>query len=365
MAVSLLRLLLLQLLVQGSAAVMSHISEVQSESQLAKVRSCFLQKAKSKPIKRPVRTGKEVRLPCEKGKYSKDFCKKLKREALSEGCALVDLWQPKWYTGPPREVVMYGDSVAQQFFQTLICQMAQHAPVEAPRLEQSPPQGADPPNGTAPGVKSKGCKKRCWRFGSLSVCMVRAAFLNIVDGQGVASCLLGAGAADVHVLNAGVHVNSDKVMASMMASLREFVSNATEAGRPLPHLVWRETTPQHFLAKGGNFVSRQHIKKSRGCIPRSRVNPKVMRQHDYRNRITFEHLRGLNFDVLHVWEMLVLRTDLHPSGMDCTHWCDTQNSPIVQLSLLMLSDVLKRYWGGSNSTPDAGTMAVSADHPVA
>jgi hypothetical protein len=34
--------------------------------------------------------------------------------------------------------------------------------------------------------------------------------------------------------------------------------------------------------------------------------------------------------------------------MDCTHWCDTPQSPLVEISKLLLSDVIRAYW--SNST---------------
>jgi hypothetical protein len=153
---------------------------------------------------------------------------------------------------------------------------------------------------------------------------------------------------DVHVFNGGVHINSASAMNKMMDSFREGVANLTAAGVALPRLVWRETTPQHFLAKGGNFVSQAHVKKTRGCIPRSKVKVEELRKGNYRWDSVSRALRGLDIDVWHVWDLLVVRPDLHPSTMDCTHWCDTPQSPLVEISKLLLSDVIRAYW--SNST---------------
>eukprot|EP00873_Tetraselmis_striata_P025938 jgi/Tetstr1/446202/TSEL_033747.t1 len=322
---------------------------------------------------------------CNFGKYTNPYCKTLRPVTPSaKGCHLVDLSDPSWYTGPPRELVLYGDSITLQMERAIRCLLARHAPVPEggtaaaaaggpggpagrrgalETLDETPTaiqlalfagrrrlasQTKEPgPARYSPALRGAPCRKdSCTTWGSLTVCAMRTNEHPLQ--RDTAPCLLAGAPNDVHVFNVGMWHNSKGAMGHAVGAFAAFVRRARMAGEQLPHLVWRESTPQHFAAPGGNYPGR----RGGACLKTAAA--KQMEGREFRNAATWAALGDLDLHIAFAWELLKLHPELHVQKFkgtetDCSHWCETPTGAVSALAHVLLSDVFRTYWAG-NST---------------
>jgi hypothetical protein len=256
---------------------------------------------------------------CNFKKHTNPYCTSLPAVSLSSECNLVNLTDPVLYSGHPREVVLYGDSVTLQVESALRCLLSRNSPVRVADNSYGEKGGPEIKNAAkgvggarrrlhsaqkepgavkySIGLKGAACRKQCRSWGSLTVCVMRTN--EHVLQRDTAACLLNSRPSmDVHVFNIGMWHNSRSAMSRAVGQFAKFIKAARAAGERFPHLVWRESTPQHFAARGGNYVG----KRTGSCMKSART--KEMEAGEFRNAATWDALAGLDIDVMAAWELL-------------------------------------------------------------
>jgi len=351
-------LLLLPLLLSAQdttdAAADANITSGSSDS------SCLLENAtrRNLPNAAPVKN-KLGALPDEYTrdlKYNPPSCNSLPAVLPSAGCGTAD-WRHLGRPGGGRGTLyLWGDSVTFQIFRSLARLLLTVAPLKGSTREKGHvDQTKERPVGYSKQWQPRRhtCHtRRCHRFGGgLSICFV--GVLQHVFTAGTAPCLLRSSPHDVHFINTGTWHNDEGTLRRSLNDFLSFVTKAREAGETLPHVVWRETTPQHFLTKGGLY----HKYAPKGCI--QSVDLDDLRSHDYRNRMAREMIGAAGIPIMPLWELLVQRPDLHttvftkPTMPDCTHWCEYSEGPVWAIANLTLSYTAQHFWPPPSLPPDS------------
>jgi hypothetical protein len=167
------------------------------------------------------------------------------------------------------------------------------------------------------------------------------------------SCFINSSPTDVHVLNYGMWHNDPRGIPvatnALSAFLKAVAGHRGEEG--MPHMVWFETTPQHFLGKGGLFSTRPGALR-KGCMTEAPLDE--MRDLEFRNRLTLPILNTISLQAVapmylfRTWELLAPHPRLHAQiskdKVDCVHWCAYDGNVLMALGRLLLSDVSRMFW---------------------
>ena len=143
------------------------------------------------------------------------------------------------------------------------------------------------------------------------------------------------------------------------ADVRSFLEAATKwAASASAHLVWMETTPQHFAntpggAGGCSAIPATPMDPHLPWPPEldalcnasaSTPSPTTDCRGDWRNHIARRLLRERGIPVVPLAAALSSRSDLHTGGAgDCTHWCEgTEASVFLSSAVLnVLAELLR------------------------
>lgn len=165
---------------------------------------------------------------------------------------------------------------------------------------------------------------------------------------------------DVIVLNAGLHyLNTPEALIKSLKLLGKLMK------RPkLPHLYWRETSPQHFLtpkpffaASGADLISFAGNGGTRlfgnECLPLHPGDAHGNKFNDLSNRF----LQGVKLPILSIWESSSRDWANHVGGItntmgqarvDCTHYC-VPSVTVASWSFLLFTKLLR--WPSEKATP--------------
>ena len=146
----------------------------------------------------------------------------------------------------------------------------------------------------------------------------------------------------VHVINVGMHHGTraehegavKRVLAAIAAAARE----ARGANRSAPLVVWRETTPAHFMRLGpddnGSWKLPDDAEQARRCDGKSTyccrpLDAATAARQNWRNRVANPLLRAAGVPVFATYDALVPQWDAHVNfprrkdryQIDCVHFC--------------------------------------------
>ena len=103
------------------------------------------------------------------------------------------------------------------------------------------------------------------------------------------------------------------------------------------HLLWREATAQHFLARSGHYVGRDNYKllnATSACV----AHPTAEMEAEQRwNPVANAAMADAGVPVLRVWAATQQAHAFHIGFGDCTHWCQLRGGvPELLLPPLVL-----------------------------
>ena len=126
---------------------------------------------------------------------------------------------------------------------------------------------------------------------------------------------------DILLLNFGVHFHSkDDYTKPITALVKEYIQNKPS----LPHLIWRETSPQHFDNPNGLFI------REGKCVAYKNYTRVFL--HNFYNRAVDEIFQQYNADIpiLRIYNSTMTEHFAHIDEQDrtdekhlsdCTHFC--------------------------------------------
>lgn len=146
------------------------------------------------------------------------------------------------------------------------------------------------------------------------------------------------GSSDVIFMNVGLH--RDAAMRQRVDDVVSWFEHARQLAHPTPRLLWRDTSPQHFMAPNGRFRTAQDVLATTQCRQLPDGN-RTTAQHFYGQNVTARVL-GRHGSVLPIFDATWARADDHPplrlgairvrassfnrsfgGRSDCTHYCIT------------------------------------------
>eukprot|EP00873_Tetraselmis_striata_P007464 jgi/Tetstr1/427728/TSEL_017852.t1 len=312
-------------------------------------------------------------------RYHNSRCDVMPWVIPSHGCSVPS--EPSaWMPATQRTVWLWGDSVLEQLWDHLLCFLGELAqPVQegagaargsgrsllkarsggkqGPRIAWGQ-RGAKGrlvarPLAWNPELAGEKCApyRDCIRFGTVRVCFGDRFRDAAWEQPSTVSCFLNSGPGDVHVLNYGLWHNDALGVPVATSKLAQFLKDAG-AQQKLPHLVWFESTPQHFKSKGGLYYSDTTKIAPGGCM----VNPsmRTLAASEFRNRLTLstlndaELLRVAPLHVFRSWALLAPHPKLHTQHddgkLDCTHWCQYDGNVLTATAQVLLSDISRAFW---------------------
>jgi len=329
-------------------------------------------------------------------KYYNRYCDTLPLVEPSAGCNAVDLENIKsWMPSEPRTVWLWGDSVLKQVWYHLVCMLSKVVPPEdisqdvanlAFVADNMQPQsqkkkkikvkagvvswinwGAkgiggkllQPPLKWSPKLAKLSCKPiyGCARFGNLKVCYGDVLKDSAFYDTTTTPCFVNSAATDIHVINYGMWHNDRRGLPVATKALSTFLrAMAVHKGMDaMPRIVWFETTPQHFLSKGGLFSAKPGTIQ-KGCMTEAPLAQ--MRKLEFRNRVTLPLLNSSSLQevapmhVFRTWELFAPHPKLHDQRsqgkIDCVHWCEYDGGAVMALGEILLSDLSRAFWGASS-----------------
>lgn len=284
-----------------------------------------------------------------------------------------------------RRLVLWGDSVSRQMFEYMraridaFAEAAARPPLPSPydytaprgcRFEKTKVQFAF--NIARKGMSvtrsgrqsfrtlSRSCYSRresidrhCFSYPAhaFKLCYVSARD-HVIDGHNVA-IFQTISASDIVLANIGLHRND---ASRLRMALKRFVLQLAifkHQRMPLPRLLWRTTSAQHFHnEKGGHWPSDpqraaalQDVRAYPGGYKCQARPYAEMRAHNWRNEVAEELLRPLKIPVLDVWNLTALHPTGHPQLLhdmtkaDCTHWCANPGG-LLEVWVQLLQDLL-------------------------
>lgn len=247
-----------------------------------------------------------------------------------------------------RRLLFIGDSVAMQVFESLICALHKSTPVDTKGSLW----------GHSKSFSAHTCPfgdRNCYlRPGSavsmhaagVGVHMHHLEFFNNASFWG-AIHELGMTKNDIVLFNIGLHYNNMTAYESDIGAFLESLSVVRAASSDnTPHILFLETTPQHFPTENGYYPSSYATDNIRRCGVARTANTSVadlqakMRQLDWRNNIVnefvakfnagspFYHVKPNNLSVVKLaeglysqWDTHIVKGPLSVPTADCTHYC--------------------------------------------
>ena len=321
----------------------------------------------------------------------------------SPGCSIIEQSNPKsWLpvsSGGPYRLTFWGDSITRDIFRSLL-RFLQETPgfsrVGKDGKDVLDSQGAtrklltgnrrDPPplvwnKEIATIAKNPGpCS---WlglagRIGNVHLHHVRVEKQVLQNREHINA--LFCDPESVHVINIGVWHNKRKDYINALTYFVRFIKSAVNAGISLPHIVWRETLPQHFASQGGHFVKSNNKRQPTWpCMSNTDIGDGLsLLNSEWRNNIAIkilrENLHGIFgpelqktvVDVFPAWRLLLHQPIYHYGGkssthIDCTHWCSYPGDGLEGLALILFSDIINTYWL-LNSTQSSYALSRNNHH---
>ena len=148
----------------------------------------------------------------------------------------------------------------------------------------------------------------------------------------------------VHVINVGAHHSTpaehQRTVKRIITAIATAIREAHSAKRSAPLVVWRETTPAHFMRLGpddnGSWKrpERDDAEQARRCDGKSKyccrpLDAATAARQNWRNRVANPLLRAAGVPVFATYDALVPQWDAHvnfprrkdPFQIDCLHFC--------------------------------------------
>lgn len=254
-----------------------------------------------------------------------------------------------------RRIAIVGDSVQTQLFTGLECELFRRgfniSDWKIDAWKELPP----PPNRKAwkYGVKDQQCFNvtvPVWmsNFGSqrpqVEVCNFQhyRPYLNMKQHKQIADT------SDIMVIDYGLHFLTDQIDSSGANEMVEYESSLNALlnmfkDAPDCHLMYRETSAQHFDRDGGDF-SLQDSFKSQTCVPHW-VNSSLLEGLPERRKVLYKAAESQRYSVLDpygnpmfssafqkmdheltflpFWNFTAKLSYLHSTDLDCAHFCYT------------------------------------------
>eukprot|EP00667_Euglena_gracilis_P011838 EG_transcript_12121 len=213
-----------------------------------------------------------------------------------------------------RDLIIVGDSVAIQFYQTLICLLRHSDTQFAPFWVKSFHDKLCPF-----GKVHCLLHNTCTIFPHLSarICVFMDTALRYGPSQ------YGVQNDSIIVANSALHHGSEKTLSR---SLEAFVADYAQLPRAArPTVVWAETPPQHFSLHPVGYYGGRNLNYS-GCVPTDRD---VAYANDWRNRVPERYMAAAGIPILRVWNItqplwnfhVVYSGRVNAEPVDCTHYC--------------------------------------------
>jgi len=256
-----------------------------------------------------------------------------------------------------RRMVFWGDSVMRQFMAYLVLRLKQHETHEGFDLKgnyQDHPEADPELCRYSKELNSYGLEldPACFSLESDAFREQQACFWYLEDTT--ALCYVKVTTAivdnknvvfwneltpnDIVLMNVGLHHNRRGDMKHALLSFAQLLAY-TAKSRPLPLMIWRETSAQHFRGgDGGNYLMKLSS-ELRSVDPNTfrctKYPFQIMKDADWRNRYVNEmgfvgHKFRVDFPILKVWNTTAMAYWLHPrthgqrtdhAVADCSHFC--------------------------------------------
>eukprot|EP00667_Euglena_gracilis_P013117 EG_transcript_13517 len=232
-----------------------------------------------------------------------------------------------------RDLLLIGDSLIGQFYQTLAC-LLRRPDTQFTRGWQKLFHDGLCPFGEEHCRLMNGCTE----FPHLSarICFSQDAGLEVKLSR------YGLRRGSVVVANAAYHHYDQGPFAQVIDRFAEDYAQLPNLTRPV--LVWAEAPPQHFPEHPSGYYQGRHLQFTR-CAP---VDKDSGYAHDWRNRIAERRMTAAGIPILRLWNLTQPlwdyhvvhsgRTDPTAKPVDCTHYC-LPGAPV--LWAVALTDLLE------------------------
>eukprot|EP00667_Euglena_gracilis_P020256 EG_transcript_21898 len=215
-----------------------------------------------------------------------------------------------------RDLVLAGDSITGQFFQTLAC-LLRRPDTQFSVSWAKPWHGKLCPFGTEHCALGGGCAT--FHHLAARLCFSSDLFLRFSPSD---YCLQND---SILVASTAYHHGG---WTALMKALGKFTGDYVRMPSPsCPVVAWAEAPPQHFPLHPSGYYRSERLKYAR-CKP---LELEAGYAHDWRNRIADQYMVAAGIPVLRrwnatqpLWDFHVVRngrTDQFNERIDCTHYC--------------------------------------------
>ncbi|CAL8460652.1 g182 [Coccomyxa elongata] len=149
---------------------------------------------------------------------------------------------------------------------------------------------------------------------------------------------------DIAVINSGLHYGiGDPKYEEGFAFLKNFIAEHRDE---LPHIVWKDTSPQHFEYHNGYYWWVDNSKgktvgpppeKCRAFTEEELQSEEIIAGGWY-NEIAFRHMKEAGVTIFDAYKITLPMWQMHMKDKDCTHFC---NPGAYEVWTYLLSDLLK------------------------